>query len=79
MKNLQNCTSIREKECNETDVNFLLSQTAGKANLLRIVIDSGNECFCSGTMHDAAVVMLMDIENAIYQIQDIMKGENKSK
>jgi len=55
----------------------LLSATAGKLSILSNMIRRGEECLCSGSMQDATVSILDDIENAMYNGMDVL--ENKEK
>jgi hypothetical protein len=45
-KNQQACASINNEKYRETDVNLLLSQTAGKAVMILDAILKGDDCLC---------------------------------
>jgi hypothetical protein len=58
-------------------IQTILSATAGKACMMRGMVAKGEECLCSGSMQDAVVSMLEDIETAMYAAKDIV--ENKAE
>lgn len=66
--------SIKEKN-QEENVNLLISQSTGKLSMLRNLIAAGNECLCSGNMHDATVNILEEIESSLYKVQDFIVKE----
>ncbi len=71
MKNNVNLSKITEGVSLERyqidNIRDLLSATAGKVSILRTTMDSGMECFCSGSMKDGAVSLFDDIESRYVQ------------